>query len=317
MAHSLSLGFDDLACFVAVTEHGSFTAAAAALGLRKATVSRHVRQLEERLGAQLLLRTTRAVRLTEEGRVYLEQAHPAVRLARDARRALHDARAHPAGVLRLTTVPYFGDVILGPLLIEYLAAHPDVSLELDLRSEPVDLVGEHVDVAIRFGTLKDSTLLCRRIGQARIVCVAAPAYLARRGGPKQPAELSGHDTIAMGSGKAPAIWNFRRAGRSVAVSLAPRLRSASHLLHLRAVEAGLGIARLPEPVVRESLAQGRTVMLLPDWSTTDIPISLLMPRRTPLPARTRAFVDHLAAAVDSGRLAALMTAPGRAPKPRR
>ncbi len=317
MPSSISLGFDDLACFVAVAETGSFTAAAVKLGLRKSTVSRHVLQLETRLGAQLLLRTTRAVRLSAEGRTYLQHARLAVEEADRAAGALRDARSHPGGILRLTTLPYFGDVLLAPLLIEYLGQHPAVSLDLDLRTHPVNLIEEGFDVAIRFGVPKDSDLVCRPIGEARIACVASPDYLRRNGTPQAPADLAAHCIAAMRSDAPTTTWNFQRLSQRVTVTLAPRLRSPSHWLHLEAVIAGFGVARLPEPVVRDALAQGVLQEVLQDWASPVIQITLLMPRRRPLPARTRAFVDHLAAAVASGRFARIMQPPTPAPTARK
>jgi DNA-binding transcriptional LysR family regulator len=311
MASSLSLGFDDLACFVAVAESGGFTAAGKQLGVRKATLSRHIQQLEAQLGAQLFVRTTRAVRLTDDGRTYLEHARYAVDAARAAARAIDESRDRPTGVLRVTTTPFFGDVAMAPVFLEYLRLYPEVSVDLDLTAENADLIAGGFDVAIRFGPLAVSGLVSRRLGAERIGCFASPAYLKRRGTPTTPHDLTAHDTIWRSPASATASWPFQRQGRRFFVELKPRLLTTSFQLIAQAVREGHGIARIPELLVRHAIDAGDVVPVLAQWAGPAIAIHVVMPRRSPLPARTRAFVDLLVAATVGGTLAQLVSgAPG-------
>ena len=314
MPLSLSLGFDDLACFVAVAERGSFTAAAAELRVRKPTVSRHIQQLEHRLGIQLVVRTTRAVKLTENGRTYLAHAKRAVEAARAATRAVADSGA--GGTLRITTTPFFGDVLMAPVLCEYLRSYPLAAVDLELTRDTVDLVSNDFDIAIRFGKLADSTMRARKIGAAYVGCFASPAYLASRGTPAIPADLQHHDVIGMTHGKDLVSWSFHRSGKRVVIERRARLGTSSMTLAETAARASLGIVRLPGPVARVAVERGKLVPVLTDWATPLIPVQVVMPQRSPQPTRTRAFVDLLVAEAARGPLGQLGM-PGRTTRSRR
>lgn len=302
MASQFSLGFDDLACFVRVAEHGSFTRAAAALAVRKATVSRHIQQLEERLGAQLLVRTTRAVRLTEEGRAYLAHAKVALGAADDAVRAIAAIRDAPTGVLRIATLPYLGDVVLAPLVLDYARRYPNVALALSLGHDPVELLAGGFDLALCFGKPRDGDLICRRVGRGGQGCYASPAYLATAGTPRTPRDLSSHPIVALGTGPSPTVaWTFHRGGERQLVTLRPRLKSLSPVLSAQAARAGLGVARLPRVVARPLLAAGELLRVLADWDGAAAPLYLFMPRQRQVPTRTRAFIDLMTRAVAAGQ----------------
>ena len=305
MGSSLSLGFDDLACFVGVAERGGFTAAAKDLAVRKTTVSRHVQQLEARLGVQLFVRTTRAVTLTADGHTYLEHAKRAVDAWRAATRAMGESRAGANGVLRVTTTPFFGDVLLAPVVLEYLRAYPEVAVDLELSTQTQDVVTKDFDLAIRFGALADSTLISRKIGMAFVGCFASRAYLKRHGTPKTPKDLERHAIVSLTPGAASVSWPFQRMGRRVVMQLRPRLASASFTLNESAARAGVGIVRLPGPVVRRSVERGELVHVLAEWATPLVPVHVVMPRRLPLPSRTRAFIDLLVASAATGPLGQL------------
>ena len=304
MPLSLSLGFDDLACFVAVAERGSFTAAAVELRVQKPTVSRHIQQLEQRLAVQLFVRTSRAVKLTQDGRTYLEHAKRAVDAARAATRAVSEASS-AAGTLRVTTTPFFGDVLMAPVLLEYLRRYPEAAIDLELTRDTVDLVAGDFDIAIRFGKLADSTMRARKIGEAFVGCYASPQYLARRGIPAAPEDLQDHDVIGMTRGKDVISWPFQRGGKRVVVERRARLGTSSTTLAEAAALTGLGIVRLPGPIVRAAVQRGKLVSVLADWATPLIPVQVVMPKRSPQPPRTRAFIDLLIAEASRGPLGQL------------
>ena len=314
MKASLSLGFDDLACFVTLADCGSFTAAAAVLRTTKATVSRRMQRLEARLRTQLFVRTTRAVRLTADGATYLEMARRAVEAAQMAEKVLQENRKTPSGVLRITTTPFFGDVVIAPLILEYIARYPDVSIDLELTTQKVDLIARDFDIAIRFGALADSGLISRKIAEAYVGCYSSPAYLEARGTPRVPADLVGHAVVGTPPGGASVTWSFQRAGKPASIVLPARLMSPSHVLALRAAREGHGIAKLPGPIAREAVAAGELVPILEEWAMPLVPVHLVMPRRTPLPARTRAFVDLIGRAAKVEPLASLGVPPAMPPR---
>lgn len=283
---------EGLGVFVAVVEQGGFTAAARATGLRKALVSRRVQELEERLGTQLLVRTTRSVRLTEEGHGYFESAQRALAAAREAERVVAVGRAHPVGRLRVTTTAVLAEVLLEPVALRYLETYPEVVLELDVGARTSDLVREGFDLAIRAGTLPDSSLLARRLGEARSGYFASPAYLREHGAPTDPGALSEHATVALGDGAA-VEWPFARAGGTTRLVIAPRLVTTSHELAVRAAVAGLGIARIPEFHARAHVLAKRLRPVLEPWTPPATPVHALTPPGIQ-PAKTRTFIERVA-----------------------
>lgn len=280
-----------MGALVAVVEAGGFSAAARRTGAKKALLSRKVRELEERLGVQLLTRTTRAIQLTEEGRDYFAHARRALQAAREAEESLSAGRGAPRGLLRVSTTAVLGELLLEPVALRYLARYPRVSLELDLSSRSVDLIREGFDVAIRAGALPDSSLRALRLGAGRSIYVASPAYLARRGAPNDPDALGAHALIGIGSG--PLEWLFARAGKISRLVVQPRLLSTSYDLAVRAAVAGLGITRVPDFYVRGPLAEGRLSPVLDAWTPGESPIHVLTPPGIQ-PPKTRAFVQLVA-----------------------
>lgn len=299
-----SLGLDDMAIFVAVADSGSFTSAAKQLGVQKGTVSRRIRELEASLDAQLLVRSTRAVRLTDDGKTYLEHARRAVEAARMAARSLAEGRGAPSGTLRISTTVHFGEQPLAPVLVEYMRRYPDVSVELELTAQRVSLIDAGFDVALRFGSLADSTLLTRRIAVGAVGCFASPEYLARRGTPSAPEELATHDLL-VSDGLVSTMWPFRSGGRKVTIPVRPRLSSASHRLAALAAEHGLGIAYLPFPAARDASERGALVQILAPFTPPPFPLAAVMPRQDPLPVRIRAFVDLLVESAAKGLFSSL------------
>ncbi|MFZ5476939.1 MAG: LysR family transcriptional regulator [Myxococcota bacterium] len=269
--------------FVALAETGSLTAAGRALGVPKQTVSRRLAALEEALGAALTHRTTRQVRLTEAGRAYAERSAEVVRLAREADDAV--ASATPSGTLRVTCTEALGEAFLAPVVADYLTRWPDVRVEVVLAERRVDLVAEGLDVAVRVGSLDDSSLVARRLGPARVAVCASPAYLARRGSPASPADLAGHDCIVNAAEARLARWPL---GGGV-VQVSGRV-AANHVgFMLASCRAGLGIALLPRFLVAEDLARGTLVAVMDEVEVGSV--WLVTPGRRLVAARVRAFLD--------------------------
>lgn len=306
-----------MAIFVAVADTGSFTSAAKQLRVQKGTVSRRIRELESSLSAQLLVRSTRAVRLTDDGKAYLEHARRAVDAARMAVRALSEARGVPSGVLRISTTHHFGEQMLSGILVELMRRYPDISVELELTAQRVSLIDGGFDVALRFGTLADSTLITRRIALGAVGCFASPDYLARRGTPRTLEDLAAHDLL-VSDGLFNTMWPFISGGRRVALPVRGRLTSPSHALAALAAESGLGVAYLPFPAAREGFERGALVQVLSELAPPPIPLTAVMPKQDPLPARIRAFIDLLVESEQAGLFSGLaaLKQPGRA-KPAR
>jgi DNA-binding transcriptional LysR family regulator len=283
-----------MAVFAKVAELGSFSAAADTLGLSKSAVSKHVTALEERLGVRLVNRTTRRLALTEVGLSYRETC---ARIVQEVEEAEQEAGRHgsePRGRLKVTAPMTFGILHLAPLLPDFLAAHPRLEIDLALDDRIVDLLEEGVDVALRIGTLRDSSLIARRIATARSICAASPAYLQANGTPLHPADLGGHNCLRYTYRRGPEAWELERHGERHAVRLRGNLAANNGDALRAAAVGGLGIVVLPDFIVADDLASGRLVHLLADWRTPEFPIQAVWPpQRHPSP-KLRAFVDFLA-----------------------
>jgi DNA-binding transcriptional LysR family regulator len=270
--------------FATVAETGSFVRAAEALGLSKATVSKAVARLEQRLGVPLLRRTSRRLSLTEAGE---RSAAIAQRMLAEAQaleaQAMAEA-ARPQGRVRLAAPMSFGLAYLAPLLPEFLAAHPQVMVDLRLSDAIEDLIGGRFDAAVRIADLADSSLRMRRLCRVRRVLVAAPEYFARHGPPAHPRDLAAHACLGYGHRPEPDRWRFTHAsGETVTVAPAgPLLANNADVLG-PALRAGMGIALQPEFVVWDDLRAGRVVPVLEDWAPPEIVVNIVLP-----PGRARA-----------------------------
>lgn len=252
--------------FAAVVREGSFTAAARALAQPKSTVSRRVAELEARLGIRLLHRSTRRLRLSDEGAVYYERCRRIAADAEEADRAVGTGEAAVRGAVRVSAPIAFGER-LAPIAQKFLAVHPAASLEIRLSDQRVDLIEEGFDVAIRFGPLVDSSLVARRIGATESWVCASPRYLAGRTPPRRPADLRGHDCVIHQPGPERVVWSFERGGRKVNVAVTGRYLVSSVALARAGALAGLGIASLPARFVEDGVRAGRLVRLLAEWTT--------------------------------------------------
>jgi DNA-binding transcriptional LysR family regulator len=287
------LGLDDMAVFAAVVTAGGFTPAARQLGLRKSTVSRRVRALEERIGLQLLHRTTRQLRLTDVGERYYQHCARIVTEARGLEESLREERDTPRGVLRLSTTPHFAE-LLAPVVRAYVARYPDVTVEVNASWGVVDLVREGFDLAVRVGTLADSSLVSRVLGQAGIAYCASPVYLRARGEPRNPRELREHACIVLSDGDANVSWPFvGPRGRQAVIPVSGPLRTNLFPLVYQAVLSGLGIGRFPYPVVARDLKEGRLVEVLTDYKPPSIAIRAVYPGNRRGSPKVQAFIEQL------------------------
>lgn len=289
------LNLNDLHFFVQAVDSGGFAAAARRLGCPKSTVSKRVAELEARLGALLIHRTSRSFTLTDTGRDFYDHARAAMIEAEAAEAVVHRRLAEPRGTVKITSSVPTAQFRLAERLPLLARAYPKLTIHLHVTDRFVDLVQDGFDIAVRshFAPLPDSDLMQRRIGEDLFVLVASPGYLRERGTPATPQALKDHDSIV--ANPASAVLRLRsRSGEEIAVTPTPRLYADESIPLLKAAEAGLGITRLPEHIVAEALTSGRLVRVLPEWSAGTVMTTLLTPhRRSQLPA-VRAVIDFLA-----------------------
>lgn len=284
--------FATLTAFVHTVECGGFTAAARRLGLSKSLVSRQVAQLETNLGARLLQRTTRRLSPTEVGQAYYQRAQRILADLADAAAEIGHLQAAPRGKLRISAPMSFGVLHLAPALPRFLAACPELELDLALSDRFVDLVEEGFDVAVRIGRLSDSTLVARRIAPIRRVVCASPAYLARCGTPQNPADLTEHACLSH-LDQGPAEWRFVVDGQQQTIKVNSRLRAGNgEALRILAL-AGLGLTYLPTFFVGDDLRSGTLVPVLSPYVPGDSALHGVYPHGRHLTAKVRAFLDFL------------------------
>jgi DNA-binding transcriptional LysR family regulator len=296
-AFEFKTDLNQLVIFAKVVETQSFTAAGRALGLPKSTVSRKVAQLEERLGALLLERTTRKLSLTEVGAAFYERC---ARIAMDVDEAEHAVLGHRAarGLLRVTATPECAASCLSELVSEFLVAHPELDIELEFTDRDVDMLEEGIDLWIRGGRAQPSLglgLTVRELGPLQRIMVASPSYLQRRGIPERPEDLEGHDLVLLGSPRRTATMELRGpGGESIELTTRPRLMANDLAMCCEAVLAGVGLGMLPAFRCTEELESGALQVVLHDWARTDGSLRAVYPTARHLSAKVRSFMDHLA-----------------------
>lgn len=281
------------AIFASVVEHRSFSAAADAIGMSKATVSKAVTRLEAQLGQSLFNRTSRRLSLTEAGRPLADHAARILGEARAAEEVARDAASAPAGRIRLAAPMTFGVNTVAPILSDFLAQHPAIEIELHLSDARVDIIAEGFDLALRIADLPDSSLRARRLCSIQGHVVAAPAYLAAAGTPTHPAQLGEHRLLGYTNVVGP--WRFSGpGGAEVSVKAQGPIAANSGEALMPALIAGLGIARLPAFILGDTLARGAVVEILPDWRPAPTALHLLSPPSPLRPARVQALIAFLA-----------------------
>lgn len=291
---------DDLFLFARVMETGSFSRTAERLKLPKSTVSRRIAQLETRLGERLIVRTTRRLAITDFGRELLAHARQVVAEV-DAVQALTDHRqAQPSGRLRVSMPSDFATLLLADMLAAFIVLHPAVTLEIDLSPRRVDLLGEGFDLAIRMGELADDGLLvARRLATFAVSLYAAPGYLADHGEPATPDDLGRHAALCLlGRNGEPEAWTLLGPDQMQwSGPLASRVGANSPELLIALARAGAGIAAVPDTFAAAAVRAGQLRRVLPMWRTPAHTAWVVFPGRRLLPAKTRAFIDMLDAAL--------------------
>lgn len=286
---------NDLLLFARVVDEGSFSRAAERLGLPKSTVSRRVAALEAQLGERLLLRTTRKLTLTDFGRAVLAHARHVVEDVEAAASLAQNRQLEPSGRLRVTMPGDLANVVLAPLLAEFVLRYPAITLEVDLSARFVDLVAENFDVAIRMGDLRDdATLAARHIAAFTGSLYAAPAYTARRGTPPEPEALMEHDALRILSRTGDALpWVLRRGDERWEGIPPGRATANSPELLMRMALGGAGITVVNDHYALPYLERGELAQVLPDWHLPPVSAWAVFPGRRLMPARTRVFLDAL------------------------
>lgn len=298
-----------LRSFVRTAEHGSFSAAARAMGVTPAAVSKNVGLLETTLGVRLFHRSTRRLSLTEGGERFLRQVDGPLAGVLDAIAGVRTNDLRPAGVLKVSVGQAFGRRFLLPLLGEFLERHPDVVPDWHFDNRPVDLVGEGFDAAIGGGFPLAAGVVARALAPVHIVAVASPAYLASRPMPRQPSDLATFDGLMRRSTPTGRVrpWTLRtRRGVEQEVPCRPRAVFSDPEAIAEAVRLGLGVALLPMPFAFASIAAGELVRVLPGWYSDAGPLSLYYPSRRLLPAKTSVFVEFVVAKFRAAKFAELV-----------
>jgi DNA-binding transcriptional LysR family regulator len=282
---------NEMVVFSHVVEAGSFSEAARRLTVSKSAVSKQVTALEQRLGAQLLHRTTRKLSLTETGRSFYERCAQIVREVEEAERAVIQAQATPQGLLRVNAPMSFGQLALAPALSPFLSRHPDLRVELVLDDRRIDVIEGGFDVTIRIASrLSDSSLIARRVSPTRIVVCGAPDYLARRGVPATPEQLAAHDCLVYAYRDR---WRFRGPAGEQSVDVAGRLLANNGDALREAALAGLGLVQLPGFIVGAELASGALLSVLEPFEDRSAAIWALYSPTRHLSGKVRAFIDFL------------------------
>jgi Transcriptional regulator len=286
---------DNILVFVKVAQYESISRAARSLGMPISTVSRRLSVLESQLGVTLLRRTTRRVSLTAQGREYFSECQEPLSLLQDAERVLTQAQKKPEGMLRITVPVVLGQTPFLELLSGFLKAHPRIRIDLFITNVFLDLVAENIDVAIRFGELRDSSVVATRIGKSVRYVVAAPEYLKNRKLPSEPADLERHDCVMLNAKNNEAHWDLVSGRRKARVHVSGPVSSHDFNTVGTFVLRGHGIGLLPSTYCDEEFAHDRLVRMLPKWTSPPIPVFAVYPSRKFLPLRLSVFLEALAA----------------------
>lgn len=297
MTATIALEPNDLALFARVVDEGSFSRAAERLGVPKSTVSRRVAALETQLGERLLLRTTRKLTVTDFGLAVLEHAHHVVEDVTAAESLAHNRQAEPSGRLRVTMPNDMANLLLAPLLADFVLRYPLITLDVDLSARFVDLIGENFDVAIRVGPLRDdASLAARRVGTFSRSLYASPGYLARRGTPSEPEALIEHHALHLRGRTGDALpWVLNRGEQRWEGIPPARAAANSPELLMRLALKGAGITVVDDYFALPYLERAALVQVLPDWHLRPVDVWAVFPGRRLMPARTRVLLDALTA----------------------
>ncbi len=285
---------DCMRAFVAVAGHNSFTAGAAQLGISTKLASKYVRQLEERLGAQLLNRTTRSVTLTDTGFAYLERCTPVLDQMDEIEGLVQDRQSELTGPIRITAPTGFGSRELVRALEPFQKENPRVTIQLQLSDRNISIIDEGIDLAIRFGSLKDSSLVARKLTDMRLVVVASSIYAAQCKLPDHPNDLTTHNCLLLQTAGDPHKWRFSDQGKDISVMVGGTFQANSPRAIAYMAAAGQGIGRCPYYTAKPFLDNGTLDVLLEQYETSQTALYAVYPSNRHVTARIRALIDHLA-----------------------
>ena len=286
---------NDIAVFVKVAQLGSFSRAAHALGMPVSTVSWKVSALESDLGVTLLQRTTRKLALTSQGRDYFHQCSEPLNLLFDAERVLTQTQRKPEGLLKISVPVVLGqDPFLG-FISDFLKRYPGIKIDLFITNVFLDLIAENVDIAIRFGALRDSTLIARKIGSQVRYVVASPDYLKDRKPPTEPKDLRLHQCVLLNGKNNEADWELLNGRKRVDVRVSGPISSRDFQSVSTFVYRGHGVGFLPSTYCDDKIGRGELVKLLPDWTSRQLEVHVVYPTRNFLPSRLHVFLQALRA----------------------
>jgi DNA-binding transcriptional LysR family regulator len=282
---------DAMATLLAAVDAGSLSGASRALGMPLATVSRKVSDLEAHLRTRLLIRSSRRLTLTEAGEAYVGTARRILEDLDEAERAAAGEYRAPRGHLNITAPIMFGRLHVAPVVLDFLKAYPDITVRLTLADAVLNLIDDHVDVAVRVGRLPDSRLMALRLGDIGWVVCASPGYLALHGAPDGPEALAAHDCIMFEGLYSNQSWSFGRNGRVWDVSVRPRLSVNAADAAIAAAIRGAGVTRVLSYQVADAVANGALKLILRSFEPEPLPVHLLYAGQTRLPLKLRAFLD--------------------------
>lgn len=280
----------ELAAFVAVVQRGTFTAAAEALDTDKAHVSRIISRLENKLGAQLLQRSTRRLSVTETGRDFYERAAGILTALEESEASVARAQREPTGSLRLSAGAEFGMLRVNRWIASYLKTYPDVRVDAEFTNRVTDVIHEGIDIAIRIGTLPDSELSVRKLGEVHYAFYASPSYLKGRKQPKVPADLKSHDLVMFAPRGRPS-WKVVKGRGTELIETEPRYAVNNNLAARDMAIAGMGVTLLPTFMTADALAEGKLKSLLPGWERIPVPVHAVFASSRYMAPKVRAFID--------------------------
>jgi DNA-binding transcriptional LysR family regulator len=284
---------ESMAVIVAIADTGSLSAASRKLGTPVPTVSRKLSELEAHLNVELIQRSSRRIVLTDAGRAYIEACKRIIEQIEDAERQVSGEHESPRGDLTATAPWGLGHMHLLPLACEFMRAYPDIRLRLLLTDRVLNPLEERIDVAIRIGSLPDSSMIATRVGSVRIVACASPDYLTRQGTPTEPGDLAEHDCITVDDFAAQRVWKFEKRGRELSVPIRSKLTVNTSEAAVAAAIEGAGIARVMAYKMEGARRAAALSIVLEEFELPMLPMHMVYPERKPVPLKLRVFLDWI------------------------
>ena len=288
-----TIGIELTRIFIKVVQQGSFSKAAELLKIPKSTVSKAIARLERETGTKLLLRTTRSQTLTASGRAFYETCLEPLQILEDAQKSLFGQDAIVAGKIKITAPEDLGTHVVAPIIGELSQLHEKLSFELQYTNQLIDLVKDGFDFAIRIGTLKQSGLKAKRIGEVTLIPVAAPSYLEKRGKISNPQDLLKHDCLSISAGNLMQRWDLKNKSQTAKIMVNVKVESNQMTSLLQVAIAGGGVALVPSYLCKNELLQKKLVRVLPGWHSVGMPVSLVSPVSMASSARLKLVSDKV------------------------